>query len=62
MSGSEIIERVGVSMESFSDAVRKAIEDVKKNHNVSWFQVLDQRGRVTPKGEVEFQVILRIGL
>jgi flavin-binding protein dodecin len=62
MSGSEIIERAGVSKESFSDAVKKAVEDVNKTRKVSWFQAIDQRGRITPEGSVEFQVIVRIGL
>ncbi|MGA1873661.1 MAG: dodecin domain-containing protein [Thermoplasmatota archaeon] len=62
MSGSEIIERAGVSNASFSDAVEKAINDVKDGRAVHWFQVIDQRGRIKPDGQIEFQVILRIGV
>jgi len=47
MSGSEIIEKAGVSTECFSDAVKKTVKDVNRTMKVSWFQVLDQRGRVT---------------
>lgn len=62
MSGSELIERVGVSNESFADAVKHAVNQVKTEREVFWFQVLDQRGRVTNDGEIEFQVILRMGV
>lgn len=62
MSSSELIEKVGVSNVGFSDAVKTAVKEVQKDREVFWFQVLDQRGRVTNDGEIEFQVILRLGV
>ena len=62
MSGSELIERVGVSNVGFSDAVKTAVKEVRMERDVFWFQVLDQRGKITNGGEVEFQVILRLGV
>lgn len=57
----EIIEVVGISTESISDAVRKAIEEINGKKQVSWFNICEERGRVTPEGTVEFQVTLKIG-
>jgi flavin-binding protein dodecin len=57
-----LIERVGVSNEGFSDAVRKALKEVRMERDVYWFQVLEQRGRISNEGEIEFQVIVRMGV
>ena len=62
MSGSELIERVGVSTVGFSDAVKNAVNEVQKQREVFWFQVLDQRGRIIKDGGIEYQVILRLGV
>lgn len=62
MTGSELIERVGVSNIGFSDAVKKAVQDARSERDVFWFQVLEQRGRMTSDGEIEYQVIVRIGV
>lgn len=62
MSGNDLIEKVGVSLVSYSDAIQKIVEEVNKERPVQWFEVLEQRGRVTPKGMVEFQVIVRMGV
>ena len=55
----EIIEKAGVSNESYSDAVKNALESVKKD--IYWFEVVDQRGRMTTDKKVEFQVVIKIG-
>jgi flavin-binding protein dodecin len=57
----EIIERVGISTESISDAVKSVIMEVRNEGGVSWFEVLEQRGRVTADEKIEFQVTLKIG-
>jgi flavin-binding protein dodecin len=62
MSGSDIIEKVGVSTESYSDAVKKILHEVRGETRVNWFQVVEQRGRVSNDGEIEFQVIVKMGI
>ncbi len=62
MSNSEVIDRVGISTKSYSDAVQKVIKEIHKKKKVHWFQVLEQRGRVLADGAIEYQVILRIGV
>lgn len=57
----EIIERVGTSFESASDAVKSVIMEAHKEGGVSWFNVIEHRGRVTQDNKVEFQVTVKIG-
>lgn len=57
----EIIERVGISYDSASDAVKKVIMEAKLEGGVSWFEVVEQRGRVTNDDKIEFQVTVKIG-
>lgn len=57
----EIIERVGISTESTTEAIKNAVLDANKENKVSWFEVVEERGRVTSEGKVEFQVTLKIG-
>lgn len=57
----EVIERVGVSTESISDAVKSVVSEANKEKDVSWFEVVENRGRVTSNSEVEFQVKVKIG-
>ena len=59
MSKFEIIEKVGISKQSYSEAVKDALKEIDKE--ISWFEVVEQRGRLTPDGEIEFQVIIKIG-
>ena len=58
----EIIERVGVSTESTDDAIKTAVLEANKDKKVSWFEVVEHRGRITSEGKVEFQVTLKIGI
>ncbi len=58
----EIITRVGISYESISDAVKTVVEDTNLNNQVSWFEVTEQRGRVTQDGKIEYQVTVQIGI
>jgi len=57
----EIINRVGVSTESLSEAIKTAVLEANNEKAVSWFNVLEQRGRVNENGIIEFQVTLEIG-
>ncbi len=57
----EIIVRVGISSESFCKAVESAVEEANKEKKVSWFEVTDQRGRLTNDGKLEYQVTVKIG-
>lgn len=57
----ELKELVGISSESISDAVRKAVSEAAKKGDVSWFEVLETRGRVLQDGEIEYQVKVKIG-
>lgn len=57
----EIINRVGISNQSISDAVKNALDEAKNDGGVSWFEVVEQRGRVTNDDKIEFQVTLKIG-
>lgn len=61
MSNFEIIQRVGISYESPSDAIKKAVMEAHMEKKVSWFEVFESRGRVTHEDKVEFQVTLKIG-
>ena len=52
---------VGTSSTGFDDAIRHAVERARKTlRNVQWFEVREQRGRVTDGG-IEFQVTVEIG-
>lgn len=57
----EIIERVGISTESISKAVEKVVLEANNEQKVSWFEVIEQRGRITSEGKLEYQVTVKIG-
>lgn len=57
----EIIELVGISTESSSDAVKNVIFEANKVSPVAWFEVVEERGRVTPEGKIEFQITVKVG-
>lgn len=62
MSGTfEIVERVGVSQESIAQAVKNVVEEANSEKKVAWFEIVEQRGRVTEQGKVEFQIKVKIG-
>ena len=58
----EIIERIGVSKKSVSDAVQNAIDNITGDRNIHFFEIVQQRGKVDDNKNIEFQVILRIGI
>jgi len=57
----EVIERVGTSNESSSDAIKSVVLEANKQNKVGWFEVIEERGRVTSDGKIEFQVKVKIG-
>ncbi len=57
----EIIERVGLSTVSYSEAIKNLIAEINTEKPVYWFEVAEQRGRVTQDGQIEFQITLKIG-
>lgn len=57
----EVIERVGISTVSLEDAVREVVQEAQSEKKIGWFEVIEQRGRVTSDGKIEFQVKVRIG-
>lgn len=58
----KLIERVGISTVSISDAIKNALLELNKEEKVSWFEVIEQRGRLTSNGEIEFQVTIKVGV
>jgi hypothetical protein len=56
------IEIVGTSSKSFSDAASSAVEKAAKTlHNLDWFEVVEQRGRIKDGKVVQYQVTVKIG-
>ena len=58
----KIIELVGISTESYEDAIKSAIKEASNTlKGLSWFEVAQMRGGIR-EGEVsEYQVILKVG-
>ena len=55
-------ELVGTSREGFDDAVHGAMKRAQKSlRNIRWFEVKEQRGRITSNGSIEYQVTIEIG-
>jgi flavin-binding protein dodecin len=59
MQDFDIIEKAGVSYDSYCEAVKNALKSAHKK--VFWFEVVEQRGRMTEDDKIEFQVVVRIG-
>jgi hypothetical protein len=46
----KIIEVVGTSRESFTEAVKTAVAEAAETvHHMDWFEVVNQRGRIVDK-------------
>lgn len=57
----KLIELVGISNESFSDAVDNAIERAELTLNdLSWFEVTEQRGSIQDGAPAEYQVKVKV--
>ena len=56
------IELVGTSSESFSQAASNAVAKAAETlHNLSWFEVVEQRGHIVEGKIDQYQVSVRIG-
>lgn len=56
------IEVVGVSATSMNEAINNAIEEAAKTvHGMRWFEVVEQRGRITNGKADQFQVTIKVG-
>lgn len=55
------IEVVGISTTGFDDAVKKAIERAASTlHGLSWFEVVEQHGRIQEGKITEFQAVVKV--
>lgn len=52
---------VGISTKGVSDAIETVVKSYNEKNSISWFEVTEIRGRVTPAGDVEYQVTINIG-
>jgi flavin-binding protein dodecin len=58
----KIVEVVGTSSKSFSDAVTVAIDKCAATaKGMSWFEVVEHRGSIADSKVREFQVTVKIG-
>jgi hypothetical protein len=58
----KVIEIVGTSATSFSDAVSNGVAKATKTlHNLSWFEVIEQRGTITDGKVDQFQATIKVG-
>jgi hypothetical protein len=58
----KIIEVVGTSPVSFTEAVKGAVTEASDTvRHMEWFEVVSQRGRIAEGRVVEFQVTVKIG-
>ena len=58
----KVIELVGTSPVSFAEAVKAAISEASKSvRNMSWFEVIEERGRISDGQVAEFQVTVKVG-
>ncbi|NLX95826.1 MAG: dodecin domain-containing protein [Rhodopirellula sp.] len=56
------IEMVGTSTKSISDAIASAITKAAETvRNMSWFEVVEQRGSIVDGKVQQFQVTIRVG-
>lgn len=61
MSTYKLIELIGTSDKSYEDAAASAIKEASKTiHDMAWFEVVEQRGRIQDGAVVEFQIKLNV--
>jgi hypothetical protein len=57
----KLIELVGISEVSYEEAIKNAIAKASETlHDLSWFEVVELRGRVENSQVTEFQVKLKV--
>jgi len=58
----KMLEIVGTSPVSFAEATKDGVKRAAKTvRNMDWFQVVEERGRITDGQVAEFQVTMKIG-
>ena len=58
----KVIELVGTSPVSFAEAVKAAVAEASKTiRSMGWFQVVEERGRISDGQVTEFQVTIKVG-
>ena len=56
------VEIVGTSPKSFAEASANAVAKAAESlHNLDWFEVVEQRGRITDGKVDQYQVTVKIG-
>jgi flavin-binding protein dodecin len=56
------IELVGTSPTSFAEAVKSAVGEAAATvRHMDWFEVVEERGRITDGKIDEFQVTIKVG-
>jgi len=59
----KVIELVGTSPVSFAEAVKAAVAEASKTvRHMGWFEVVEERGRISEGQVAEFQVTIKVGL
>ncbi len=54
------IELVGVSPKSYEEAISNAVERASRTlHGLSWFEVVEHRGRITDGRVDEYQAVIK---
>ena len=55
------IELIGISEKSYEEAISNAVAKAAQSlHGMSWFEVLEQRGRIADGKVAEYQVIIKV--
>ena len=55
----KLIKLVGISHNSYEEAIENAVAAASKTPSqLDWFQVIEQRGKITDDKIAEFQVII----
>jgi flavin-binding protein dodecin len=55
------IELVGISSDSYEEAIKDAVEKASKSlHGLAWFEVSEQHGKIVDGKVAEFQVVLKV--
>ena len=58
----KIVELVGTSEVSFAEAVKNGVQEASKTiRHMDWFEVVEERGRISEGRVKEFQVTIKIG-
>lgn len=62
MSTYKMVEIVGTSKKSYEDAIEGAVEKASSSlHGMSWFEVMEQHGKITDGKVSEFQAVIKVG-